>query len=219
MAKSKNRKNSVSIEKYKAAFCKCVHCKEEDFLIKPLREDGPMMANFEDEVYQIDSYQDLKNYADEMLTSDGALHLPIYIWLDIAEDIHLQEEFIIKLVESFDSVDEYERLNLALSLSRNAGNNCSVFWRCIYKLDRDDLYPKAIVAATKTYDFESIKEELIEGLIEYGEQILCQIQGGTFESINLNEDEDSDESQDQDQFYIYSIAPEYWTDDTKTSQL
>ena len=64
----------------------------------------------------------------------------------------LQEEFITKLVESFDRVEDYERLNLALSLYKNAGNNFCVFWKCTYTLDGDGLYPKAIVAATKTFN-------------------------------------------------------------------
>lgn len=156
----------------------------------------------------------MENYAHEMLTSEGlAIHMPLDIWIDIAEDVHLREEFVINIVESLDSTEEYEWLDLALRLSNHSGNNISVFWTCIYKLDGDRLYPKAIFAATKTYDFELIKEELIERLIVNGDQILTQIQDGVFKSIILNEDEDYEG--DPDHFFIYTIYPLYWKENSK----
>jgi len=192
---------------YEAAFKKHFNVSVNDFEVKPREGKGPVIIKFNDEFYEVDKYSDLRGYAKELLTNDIlAMHLPVDIWLDIAEDVHLSPKFILNLMSELDGKDEYELLSLALNISNSVSQDSEVFWQCLFNLDDVGLYPKAIVAASITYDLETMVDELIEAIISYPEHLISHMDGDFFEPIYLNEQEESDENV----FYIYNVEPTLW---------
>jgi len=63
-----------------------------------------------------------------------------------------------------------------------------------------DLYPKSIIAAAKTYDFDVYTEELMEYLVADGDKYLTELEGGLFETVYLSDDKDN--LSDNDILYI-----------------
>jgi hypothetical protein len=192
---------------YQTVFKKHFNVSENDFELKPLQEAGPVIIKFNDEFYEVVKYSDLRGYAKELLTNDLlAMYLPVDIWLDLAEDIHLSPKFILNLMDELDGKEEFELLSLALNISNSVSQDSEVFWQCLYNLDDVGLYAKAIVAASITYDLETMVDELIEAIISYPEHLISQMDGDFFETIYLNEQEESDENV----FYIYNVEPILW---------
>ena len=201
-------KSPVEMGKYTKAFIKRFQGNREDFLIKPVWKNGPMMVNYNNKVYQISSYDDLKQYAYELLTTELAIHLPLEIWIQIApRDIHLNPDFMKNLSGNLDRDADRKRLDMANNLSNYADKSKIVFWNSIYNLGDTGLYQKAIIAAAaQASDLNVLVDRLVQGLIANGDQFLNQVEGGFFDIVYLNDNKDTE----GDDFYIFSIDPTIW---------
>jgi len=208
-------KKSVSLKKqittpfadYQAAFVKHFNVSDKDFELKPLQEGGPVIIKFNDEFYQVDKYSDLRKYAKEVLTNEVlAMHLPVEIWIEIAEDVHQSSKFILNLLPGLCDQKEYEVLNLALNISNSVSQDCEVFWHCLFNLDEVGLYSKGIVAACKTYDLDVMIDELMDAIISYPEHLISRMDGDFFETIYLKEQVESEENV----FYLFRVEPAIW---------
>jgi hypothetical protein len=209
MKKSGSIKKQITtpLADYQAAFIKHFDVLEKDFELKPLQEGGPVIIKFNDEYYQVDKYSDLRKYAKEVLTNEIlAMHLPVEIWIDIAEDVHQSPKFILNLLSELNDQKDYELLNLALNISNSVSQDGEVFWHSLCNLDDVGLYPKAIVAASKTFDLDTLADELMEAIISYPENLISHMDGDFFETIYLKEQIESDENV----FYLYRVEPALW---------
>lgn len=205
MTPLKSDKNRM--KKYVKAFEKFSNSEHDKFEIKEYWENGPALTNYCGKVYRVDSTEDMYNHIKNSLTViDSAMHLPLSLWIEVAEEVHLVPEFTERLIVELGGPEEFSNLNLAFNLSRHASNSANVFWNTLYSLDDIELYPKAIIAASQTYNFESMLEEVMELMISEGVNVFNQMQDGVFETIDLNEDDASDESI----FYIYTVDPISW---------
>ena len=150
------------------------------------------------------------NYVKNLLIDvESAVHIPVSYWIKVAEDVHLVPYFIEKLIEELTSEEEIKHLNYALNISNHASCSASVFWNLIYQLDDFQLYPKAIVAASKTYDLECLINELLTYLTSDGIDIFNELSDGIFEEIDTDPNDEWDIKEDQF-FYIYSVDPMCW---------
>ena len=166
-----------------------------------------MIAKFDGATYRIDSSYDIDLLAKEMLTdSESAFQIPLYIWLEIAENVHLESEFIVNITSKLSGKDEFEKLYLALKISDRSSAAAIVFWNCIYSMDDIDLYSKSIVAAANTYVLEDIVHELSTELVANGHSLLNQLVEGMFDIVDLYENDESDHGI----FYIYSVDSGSW---------
>ncbi len=200
-------KSPVEMGKYTKAFIKRFQSNREEFLIKPVWKNGPMMVNYNNKLYQINSYNDLKQYAYELLTTELAIHLPLEVWIQIApKDIHLNPDFMKKLSEKLDRDEDKKRLDMANNLSNYADKSKIVFWNSINNLGDTGLYKKAIIAASQTSDLNVLIDRLVQGLIANGDQFLNQVEGGFFDIVYLNDNKDTE----GDDFYIFTIDPTIW---------
>lgn len=215
--REKKRKNPVNIEQYQAAFKKLINNESADFEIKEYWEKGPMLVFYNNEVFRVDSASDMYNHIKELLTDEeSAKFVPLEHWIDVAEYVHLEEEFIKELVNKSSSKEEIENLNYAINISNHASKSASVFWELIFMLDDLALYPKAIIAACKTYDLECMIDELMEYLIEDGENMFNEMKGGMFECINLDDENEENITTDDGLFYIYNVDPICWEIDSES---
>ena len=195
------------LQDYKAAIQKHLKISKKDFEVRQCEEGSPVLLKFRNKFFQIDSYSDLRKYAKDVLTMDIlAMHIPVEIWVDIAEDVHLSPKFILNLFSELKDQKEYEQLNLALNISNNVSQSGEVFWNCLCDLGEVGLYPKGIVAACKTYDLEVMVDELMEAILSYPEHLISHMEGDFFERIELKEQEESGDNV----FYLYHIDPVLW---------
>ena len=200
-------KSPVEMGKYTKAFIKRFQSNREDFLIKPVWNNGPMMVKFNNKVYQINSYDDLQLYANELLTTELAIYLPLEIWIRIApKDIHLNQDFLKKLAETIDRDEDKKRFEMANKLSNYADKSKIVFWNSIYNLGDTGLYKKSIIAASQVSDLDMLTDMLIQALIASGDQFLNQVEGGFFDVVYLNDNKETE----GDDFYIFTIDPAIW---------
>lgn len=201
-----NRKHSVPLSKYQEAFMHLFKCKSDEFETSRLGADKLVVIKYQDQVYQLLHAYDLEQYATLLLTREElATAIPLDAWIDIAENVHLEPDFYRNLSPEL-SEKEKNKLNLAISISSNADNKIKTFWHTIYNFGHAALYAKAIVAASRFYDFNSLKEELLELLITEGDSLLNQIHNGIFEIIGIDETSNGEESL----FYIFNVDPAIW---------
>ncbi|GAB3197085.1 hypothetical protein ABID22_002229 [Pontibacter aydingkolensis] len=193
---------------YAKAFAKLFNCTTEHFEIVQKYHDGPYLVKYQDDVYEINSVDDISNKVEAYLTDpDWAALLPVELWIDVAEEVHYEAEFYIRL---FHSLDEKERATLTqlLTISQVTKDPIDSFWRLLNNLGDFDLYPKAVIAACKTYPLQEMMLDLEEQLVVNGDSYLNELQGGIFETVDLlEEDEDNDECQ---LFYIFSVSDVSW---------
>lgn len=207
--KKPKRTNPVSIDKYQAAFRKFIGNDPANFEIKEYFHNGPMLALFEGEVYRIDSIQDMFNHFREIVTNiDLAMHVPVSCWVDVAEQVHLKSDFIENLILTLNGKEEFEQLNIAIIISNHASQNATVFWNTIAALDDLELYPKAIIAACKTYDLDCKIHELMNCMISDGNIITNLMEDSIIETIDLDENDCS--PNDSSFFYIYTVPQSFW---------
>lgn len=204
-----NRKHSVPLSKYQEAFMHLCKCKLDEFDTRRLGADELVAIKYQDQVYQLLHTYDLDQYAELLLTREElATAIPLHAWIDIAENVHLEPDFYRNLNPGL-SEKEKNKLNLAISISNNADNKIKTFWHTIYNFDNGTLYSKAIVAASRFYDFKSLKEELQELLITEGDSLLNQMHEGIFEIIETDETSNR-EGRGENTFYIFNVDPSIW---------
>lgn len=208
---AKNKKYSVPLSKYQEAFMQLFKCKLDEFDTRRLGADELVVIKYQDQVYQLLHTYDLDLYAGLLLTREElATAIPLQAWIDIAENVHIEPDFYRNLNPGL-SEKEKNKLNLAISISNNADNKIKTFWHTIYNFDDGTLYSKAIVAASRFYDFNSLKEELQELLITEGDSLLNQMHEGIFEIIEVETDKKSSrEDREEDTFYIFNVNPAIW---------
>lgn len=209
--KKQIRTNPVNVEKYQEAFTKFFGCGCEDIETRELFENGPVLIKFKDQLYEVDSSLDMYNHIKLSLTcKDEAMLIPLEYWIEVAEEVHLVPDFIEKLTSELNGVNEFEMLNIAITISTHASKSAKIFWNTIYSLDDTELYPKAILAASQTYDLECMIEELLELMVDDGIEMFNEMQDGIFESIDLNEDTSLECTTDEGLFYIYNKDVALW---------
>jgi len=212
----KKKKNPERIQKYRKAFMKFAKCSESEFEIKEYYPNGPYLVNFNERVYEVDSYDDMREFVKEALTfpDSAMLYVPLYEWIDVAEDVHLQTEFIDKLIPQLEG-KEYQDLCMALTISTHT-SRFKDFWITIYEtLDSLELYGKAIVVACQVYKLEEMCDELMSYLVSRGDVYFNQLKDGIFDKIYINIKGDDDDEvdynpDDMDTFYFYTIDPSRW---------
>lgn len=204
--KNKTQRNHPILQgNYENAFTTLFGCGKSDFEIKENWENGPMLVKYNNLIYRIENGYDIDKQVEGMLTDfEEAKNIPINQWVEIAEDVHIAEEFYKNLLPSLNS-NEYQNLNLALNISITTKSTMS-FWYTIHEVDELELYPKAILAAAKTYDLRAMMDELSQLLILNGFELLNEMQNGIFETIDIDESDNTNNSL----FYIYNVDPICW---------
>ncbi|MDD4416220.1 MAG: hypothetical protein PHI70_05500 [Proteiniphilum sp.] len=176
-----------------------------------------MLVSYNNEVFRVDSASDMYNHIKELLTDEeSSKFVPLGYWINVAEYVHQEDEFIEELVKNLFLKEEIEYLNYAINISNHASGSASVFWDVLYKLDDLNLYPKAIIAACKTYDLECMIDELMEYLIADGENMFNEMIDGVFECINLDDENEENMTNDDVLFYIYNVDPICWEIDSES---
>lgn len=200
------RTHSVPLSKYQEAFMHLFKCKLDELDTSRLGTDELIIIKYQDQVFQLLHAYDLDQYAALLLTREElATAIPLDAWIDIAENVHLEPDFYRNLDPEL-SEKEKNKLNLAISISSNAANKIKTFWHTIYDFDNGALYSKAIVAASQFYDFNFLKEELLELLITEGDSLLNQIHNGIFKIVYVDGTSEGEESI----FYIFNLDPMIW---------
>jgi hypothetical protein len=171
-----------------------------------------------DKVYRVDSSHDLTEHAKVMLTDSGmAMEFPTS-WAEmVLEGVHREGEFYRHLLHyiGHDAL-KLTQLQTVLAVTRHTGNDINTFWECLHATDSIELYPAAILAAAKTYDFNSLVEDIFGYLIGEGIIWLNELQNGIFEIVVLNEatsdDPTKEEMAKEEYFYIYSVSDGCWNE-------
>ena len=101
--------------------------------------------------------------------------------------------------------EEIEMFNLALSVSDKYEKDTPSFWHTIQKLSDISLYPKCIVAMSKTYNLDCLEDELCELYVAYGDEYLTEMTNGTFETIDINPLDETGETNSI--YYLYEVDP------------
>lgn len=185
---------------YLEAFMITLGCSRDDFKIKPFNKgkSGPMIAEYKDMTYLVNSLEDLYDYAELCLTDVYAAMLmdPGAI-SDIMESAHTSDQFFTNLLKADNELDKAD-LALLLGIHNTTGED---FWYVFYNHANDPtLYGKAIVAAAETFDLESLKRELVEIFQQRGDEILCMFVDGLFSEVVLNEN-----SKNEKYFLIHDV--------------
>jgi hypothetical protein len=90
----KKRNHPVPVKMYIEAFKKHFKCTEKDIEVKLCWDDGPLRIKFDDAVYEVDSHYDFIDHVKSMLTEqESAMHVPLNIWLEIEDGVHLEPDF------------------------------------------------------------------------------------------------------------------------------
>jgi len=195
------------LKKYRKAYEEFSGVKNEEYKIKEDWPSGPALVKHKDDVYRIASEEDMYNHFKQLLTDEEEaclVHLGYWIW--VAENVHLEPRFIGELYRKLDNKEQIETLNIALNFCSCASGGASVFWNTLFELDDYKLYPKAIIAACETYDFESMLEDYMSYIIEDGENQFPELVGGTFETVELG----GSETKVGEYFYLYTVDPMHW---------
>jgi hypothetical protein len=199
--------NEALINNFLLAFKKCLgeSAKEEAFQL--IANDGPMLIKFENEIYKVDSLANFEAYARATLTLvDEASTLSPEHWILLAEEVHLSPDFISALFAEFNGVKEYEILNTALNLSNNAGKSEKIFWSCLYNMGEFDVYPKAIITASRIYNIDVLVDEFVELIVSKPTEMLIDMKDDFFQTIYLEEIDEDGEA-----YYIYRVYPDSWS--------
>jgi|GEM_PF-6134136 len=207
---------TVPLSHYREAVQRHFNCAPSNFELAVCWEDGPCQIKMDDQVYRVDSTHDLTEYAKTMLTdSEMAMEFPTSWALMVLEGVHREGEFYRQLLHKIghDAL-MLTQLQTVLAVTRSTGDDVETFWQCLQATDELELYPAAILAAAKTYDFDSLVEDIFIYLIGEGSVYLNQLQDGIFESVVLNEaisdDPTPEEMAQEEYFYIYSVDPCCW---------
>lgn len=200
------RNHPVPVQDYAAVFEKHFECEPGSYVMKPAWEDGPLLVQYEDAVYRVDNYLDILDLSREALTSEAtSTLLPLELWIDVAKGVHAVPEFVERMTEKLATKDQFEALNLALSISKFAGKGPLAFWNTLHTLDPEELFSIAVLTAGEVYDLEIMVEELATLVTDDGEEYLNQLEEGYFGTEPLKDDD-----ADNDWFYIYTVDPAAW---------
>lgn len=204
----------MSRKKYEEAICKYFGCKKSEFELKQRWKNGPFLCKYEEEVYGVSSYSDIVQLAkDTLSSSDDAMMFPVWMWVQIIEDIHNDSDFynnlLLNITNDTKNDQEYIKrltiLNTAINISRTVEDSINGFW---YTLDECDmeLYGMAIMAASKAFGEEDLVFEMVDNITANGKNYLNELVGGIFEPIFFDEETESQH------FYIYSVDSLHWED-------
>jgi hypothetical protein len=197
------------LEHYKNLYGKYSNVSKKAFEIKLSYENGPYLINHNETIYELSSFSDLKQQLVDSLSSpEGAMMIPVSLWVDVCEEVHKESKFHKKILRSIDDDKEVSYLNLAINLSIISNNPIRSFWYTLHDLDDIGLYAKAIVAASEVYDKGEIASELTELYIENGSNLLTEMQNGIFDEIFSESEEDNAE---EESYYIYEVDPMKWS--------
>jgi hypothetical protein len=202
-----NETEEGKIADFILAFRYCFEGKVKGAEYQPVSNEGPLLIKAGSEVYQVDNLANIKSFAREALTiHDQAMLIPLEKMLLLTEEIHLSQGFIASLINDFKNIRECEVLNCALNLSNNAGKSARIFWSCLYSMGEVDVYPKAIVAATRFLDIDILVDELVEFILADPQSLLTDMQDDCFKIVNFPVESE----EDKESFYIYRIDPALW---------
>lgn len=201
--KSTQRIHSTREETYRQAFGQFTD--GQAFAWKERWPDGPFLALYQDNVYQIESTDDLRERARLMLTStDEAANMPLTIWIDLVEEIYNEIDCFTRLLGRLTTPEE-QHLRVALAISRITSRPVEGFWSTLYYLD-SRLYPRAIIALTRIHDVESLWLKLSEALVRNGKTVLNQQREGVFRTLRLDPGNPAADSR----FYVFTVDPAIW---------
>ncbi|MGE5410418.1 MAG: hypothetical protein ACM3MI_05610, partial [Clostridiales bacterium] len=181
----------MSRKKYEEAICKYFGCKESEFELKQRWKNGPFLCKYKEVIYGVSSYSDIVQLAkDTLSSSDDAMMFPVWMWVQIIEDIHNDSDFynnlLLDMTNNTKNGQEYIKrltiLNTAINISKTVEDSVNGFW---YTLDECDmeLYGMAIMAASKTFGDEDLVFEMVDNITSNGKDYLNQMEGGIFEVI------------------------------------
>lgn len=153
-------------------------------------------------IYCLDLSAEIRYF---LTCEDEAMHIPANFIAEIAEDVHQVPDFYLNLLNEKVTKEEIEMFNLALSVSDKYEKDTPSFWHTIQKLSDISLYPKCIVAMSKTYDLDCLEDELCELYVAYGDEYLTEMNNGIFETIDINPLDEIGETNSI--YYLYEVDP------------
>jgi hypothetical protein len=183
--------------------------KPTDYELQECWPNGPALVKHGDEVYQVDNAHDIEEYARLMLTTkEEAMHLPAGWANELFEEVHTEPRFHAAFLYNVELPRLQALAELQTVLAVYATTPQASIWHVFEALGDIDLYPAAVVAGAEVYNLQVLVEELVEFLTSQGEHFLNEMQGGIFESVDLNEGDD--EGSDKGIFYIYTKDDVSW---------
>ncbi len=195
---TKTKNKSANTQMYEDAFMHHFKCKKEDYDFKHESTGGYFKFKKDGSSYKVLSNEDLRRYCEEKLTDeDEALFIPFPMLLEIAEDIHTDERFMLALMNKINT-KELDVIIKALQLSGFYGS-AEIFWMAI----SDELLPKCVTTIVEVFDKKCCVEELM-GLYadeRLGLEYLTELKDGIFASIKLDDNELSED----DEFLIFTV--------------
>lgn len=207
---------TVPLSHYREAVQQHFDCAPSDFEFAVCWENGPCQVKMGNKVYRVDSTHDITEHAKWLLTDrDGAMEFPREWALMVLEGVHREKDFYFYLLQDI-ATDALKlaQLQTVLAVTQITGNDIEAFWENLYAVDCIELYPAAILAASKTYDLACMVEDVVIYLTGEGDEHLNQLQDGIFETVVLNEVTSDDPSAGQlekeEYFYIYSVDDCCW---------
>lgn len=210
---------TVPLSHYREAVQQHFNCAPSDFEFAVCWENGPCQIKMGENVYRVDSTHDITEHAKLMLTeAEMAMDFPTEWAFLVLEGVHREGEFYHHLLHSIghDAL-KLTQLQTVLAVTRSTGDGIETFWRCLRAVDDMELYPAAILAAAKTYDFNSLVEDIFEYLTGESNHYLNQLIGGIFETVVLNDagfdDPTPEDLQKEEYFYIYSVDDACWNEE------
>jgi hypothetical protein len=204
----------MSKKKYEEAVCKYFGSPKSEVELKQRWKNGPFLCKYEDNIYEVSSYSDIVQLAKDTLSSaDDAMMFPVWMWVEIIEDVHNDSDFynrlLLDLTNKTQNDQEYVKrlavLNTAINISKTVEDSVKGFW---YTLDKCDVgfYGMAIIAASIIFGEEDLANEMVDNIISNGKDYLNQMKGGIFDSIII------DVYPEAENFFIYNVDPIQWED-------
>ena len=168
--------------------------------------DGHCLVTYNtDETCIVASLTDFRNIVRGWLLTNPYF-VPVEALANVlcVSDIHRQSAFYLRLLEKGLEKKEIEMFLLALNISVNMDYSLSkmadssdAFWKTIYELDSIGMYGKCVTALFELDEQDIWFDDLIDTLISWGQDLLCEMEGGLFRSVVYEPT--------GDWFYVYEV--------------
>lgn len=210
--RKKDEINTLAFERKPSPFADNTYAAAFNSVIKPQTEfkigrvygNGHALVLYDNKKYIIASYDDLVNMIRGWLLNEP-FQIPVEVLINVvgSVSIHEQSDFYLRLLDRGLSPDEIHNFDCALNISskyRSSAfwlNGSTAFWRTIEQLDEIKLYGKCVQCLFDTTCFDSWFDKLVDTYISWGQDYLCEVKDGLFETVVLGGG--------QNWFYIYEV--------------
>ncbi|MEO2071364.1 MAG: hypothetical protein ABGW99_08510 [Zunongwangia sp.] len=169
-----------SVKNYERAFSNAMHLDSKEFQIKRRFKNDKnqsCLVQSDNGVFIISSLEDLYELAETYLTdNDMAMYLDDLAASEAFEEVHYKIEFYDKLFTYIEKED-WPDLNMALNLHKLTEID---FWNAINTYCSPEVFGFTVVTAAKFFNLDILKSDLVEYIIENGEELLNHFQDGFF---------------------------------------